>query len=242
MAEARKVLARVSEKFGFHHRGTANNSSAARPSMLGQGAARRTPSTACEQSDAILFGSVGGPKWEKLPPNEQPERARAPAAAQALRPLRQPAPRHVLSRADPRLADQDGIIADGFDVLWSANSPAASTSASRRRHAATATANVAVDTMVYKKSEIERIAHVAFKAAQARRKQRHARSTRPTCSRTACSGARPSTEVAKQYPDVKLDHHLRGQRRDAARQATRSSFDVCSAKTSSATSSATRWR
>src|ERR1051325_3284331 len=29
---------------------------------------------ACEAADAILFGSVGGPKWEKLPPNEQPER------------------------------------------------------------------------------------------------------------------------------------------------------------------------
>ena len=27
----------------------------------------------CEQADAILFGSVGGPKWEKLPPKEQPE-------------------------------------------------------------------------------------------------------------------------------------------------------------------------
>ncbi len=36
---------------------------------------------ACEASDAILFGSVGGPKWEKLPPNEQPERG-------ALLPLR----------------------------------------------------------------------------------------------------------------------------------------------------------
>src|SRR3954470_7933581 len=35
----------------------------------------------CEQSDAILFGSVGGPKWEKLPPKDQPERA-------ALLPLR----------------------------------------------------------------------------------------------------------------------------------------------------------
>ena len=35
----------------------------------------------CEQSDAILFGSVGGPKWERLPPKEQPERA-------ALLPLR----------------------------------------------------------------------------------------------------------------------------------------------------------
>ena len=36
---------------------------------------------ACENSDAILFGSVGGPKWENLPPKEQPERA-------ALLPLR----------------------------------------------------------------------------------------------------------------------------------------------------------
>src|SRR6201987_2153468 len=35
----------------------------------------------CSDSDAILFGSVGGPKWESLPPNEQPERA-------ALLPLR----------------------------------------------------------------------------------------------------------------------------------------------------------
>ena len=36
---------------------------------------------ACEESDAILFGSVGGPKWENLPPDEQPERG-------ALLPLR----------------------------------------------------------------------------------------------------------------------------------------------------------
>ncbi|NBX24162.1 MAG: hypothetical protein EBR52_08710, partial [Microbacteriaceae bacterium] len=35
----------------------------------------------CKSSTAVLFGSVGGPKWESLPPNEQPERA-------ALLPLR----------------------------------------------------------------------------------------------------------------------------------------------------------
>ena len=28
----------------------------------------------CENADAVLFGSVGGPKWEHLPPAEQPER------------------------------------------------------------------------------------------------------------------------------------------------------------------------
>ena len=36
---------------------------------------------ACEQANAILFGSVGGPKWENLPPDIQPERG-------ALMPLR----------------------------------------------------------------------------------------------------------------------------------------------------------
>ncbi|MGI9256082.1 MAG: isocitrate/isopropylmalate family dehydrogenase, partial [Salinispira sp.] len=35
----------------------------------------------CRGADAILFGSVGGPKWENLPPEKQPERA-------ALLPLR----------------------------------------------------------------------------------------------------------------------------------------------------------
>lgn len=33
----------------------------------------------CEQADAILFGSVGGPKWENLP--RKASRARRPAAA-----------------------------------------------------------------------------------------------------------------------------------------------------------------
>ena len=30
--------------------------------------------SACGEADAILFGSVGGPKWENLPPKEQPEK------------------------------------------------------------------------------------------------------------------------------------------------------------------------
>src|SRR5260221_9859475 len=71
----------------------------------------------CSASDAILFGSVGGPKWESLPPNEQPERA-------ALLPLRKyfnlfanlrPAicfPE--LTAASPLRPD---IVAGGFDIL-----------------------------------------------------------------------------------------------------------------------------
>ena len=51
----------------------------------------------CENSDAILFGSVGGPKWESLPPAKQPERA-------ALLPIRKRTPRPALSPTDCRLA------------------------------------------------------------------------------------------------------------------------------------------
>ena len=72
---------------------------------------------ACEAADAILFGSVGGPKWENLPPNEQPERG-------ALLPLR----KHfglfanlrpgicypALTSASPIRPD---LVAGGFDVL-----------------------------------------------------------------------------------------------------------------------------
>ncbi len=71
----------------------------------------------CEQADAILFGSVGGPKWEHLPPAEQPERG-------ALLPLRKhfklfsnlrPAKLYQgLEAFCPLRAD---IAANGFDIL-----------------------------------------------------------------------------------------------------------------------------
>ena len=72
---------------------------------------------ACEAASAILFGSVGGPKWESMPPAEQPERG-------ALLPLR----KHFglfanlrpsicypsLTHASPV---KNELIAGGFDVL-----------------------------------------------------------------------------------------------------------------------------
>ena len=54
----------------------------------------------CENSEAILFGSVGGPKWESLPPKEQPERAALLADSQGILTLRQCAPRPALPAID----------------------------------------------------------------------------------------------------------------------------------------------
>ncbi|TID29306.1 3-isopropylmalate dehydrogenase, partial [Avibacterium paragallinarum] len=80
MAEALKVLSAVQKKYDFQltYRhfdigGIAiDNHGTPLPAETLKG---------CEESDAILFGSVGGSKWEHLPPNQQPERG-------ALLPLR----------------------------------------------------------------------------------------------------------------------------------------------------------
>jgi 3-isopropylmalate dehydrogenase len=124
----------------------------------------------CEQSDAILFGSVGGPKWEKLPPKEQPERA-------ALLPLR----KHFTLFANIRpgllyreLADASPIkterIPDGIDIVCIRELTGGLYFGKPKETTTLPDGDVqAVDTMVYRKSEIERIAAVAVTTARARR-------------------------------------------------------------------------
>ena len=74
MVEAKKVLAAVTKKFNitfqlndFDVGGLAiDNHGVALPASTLKG---------CEYSNAILFGSIGGPKWVILPLEDRPERA-----------------------------------------------------------------------------------------------------------------------------------------------------------------------
>jgi 3-isopropylmalate dehydrogenase len=62
-----------------------------------------------------------------------------------------------------------------------------------------------IDTMVYKKSEIERIGHIAFKAAQGRSK--HLTSVdKANVLTNSVLWRETMIEVSKQYPDVTLAH------------------------------------
>ncbi|MES2739044.1 MAG: 3-isopropylmalate dehydrogenase [Verrucomicrobiota bacterium] len=162
--------------------------------------------TACEASDAILFGSVGGPKWEKLPPNEQPERG-------ALLPLR----KHfglfanlrpglcypALTASSPIRPD---LVEGGFDVLCVRELTGGLYFGQPKSRTTLPDGDIEViDTMVYKKSEIERIGHVAFKAAQLRRK--HVTSVdKANVLTNSVLWRETMLEVAKQYPDVTLAH------------------------------------
>ncbi|HYR59017.1 MAG TPA: isocitrate/isopropylmalate family dehydrogenase, partial [Chthoniobacteraceae bacterium] len=167
MAEARRVLGVVQGKFGLRLDFTEAHVGGIAIDACGHALPEETLRV-CRESDAILFGSVGGPKWETLPPDQQPERA-------ALLPLR----KHFALFANLRPAVcfpalthaspvKESIIAGGFDVLCVRELTGGLYFGQPKGQHEENGEPVAVDTMVYRRSEIERIAHVAFKAAQAR--------------------------------------------------------------------------
>src|SRR5580704_284590 len=159
----------------------------------------------CEQSDAILFGSVGGPKWEKLPPNQQPERA-------ALLPLR----KHFSLFANLRPAVclpelthaspvKESLIAGGFDVLCVRELTGGLYFGQPKGRHEENGETVVVDTMVYRLSEIERIAHVAFQAAQGRGKKLTS-IDKANVLENGVLWRQAVTEIGREYPDVQLSH------------------------------------
>lgn len=160
---------------------------------------------ACENSSAILFGSVGGPKWESLPPDQQPERG-------ALLPLRRhfglfanlrPAVCYpALTRSSPV---KDNLIEGGFDVLCVRELTGGLYFGSPKFRKEVDGEMTAVDTMVYRESEIVRIAEVAFQAAS-RRGRKVTSIDKANVLENGLLWRATVSEVAKRWPDVTLSH------------------------------------
>ncbi len=200
MKEAEKVLDVLAPAFGLSIQKTYADVGGIAIDNHGKALPQSTIDT-CEAADAILFGSVGGPKWEKLPPNEQPERG-------ALLPLRKHFGLYANLRPAiifPQLRDasplKPELIGDNFDVLVVRELTGGLYFGTPKGREG----DRAVDTMAYTVPEIERIAHVGFKAAQLRGKK--------LCSIDKANVLATSVlwrevveRIAKQYPDVALSH------------------------------------
>ena len=158
----------------------------------------------CKVSDAVLLGAVGGPKWDVIPdPNLRPERG-------ALLPLR----KHLGLYANLRPAIcypalvaasslKPELLEGGLDVLVVRELTGGMYFGLPKEN----DGNRAIDTCVYTKDEIVRIAHVGFQAAQKRGKK--------LCSvdkqnvlMTSVLWRATVEEVAKEYPEVQLSHLL----------------------------------
>jgi 3-isopropylmalate dehydrogenase len=161
----------------------------------------------CEGCDAILFGSVGGPKWEKLPPKEQPERA-------ALLPLR----RHFtlfanirpgllyreLCAASPIKTER---IPDGIDIVCIRELTGGLYFGKPKETTTLADGDVqAVDTMIYRRSEIERITATAIATARSRKKRLCSIDKANVLETSVLWRKTVSEYAAAHAPDIELSH------------------------------------
>ena len=202
IAEAEKVLATLIGKFGLEleiHKALIGGAAC---DETGVPLPRETLDMA-RNSDAVLLGAVGGPKWDTIERSVRPERGllqiRAGLGLYAnLRPV-------ILY---PDLADASPLkpeVVSGLDILIVRELTGGIYFGEPRGIRKKNGIREAFNTLIYNEQEIERISHVAFKVAE----QRNGR----VCSVDKANVLESTelwrevvTEVSAQYPDVRLQH------------------------------------
>lgn len=157
----------------------------------------------CLNSDAVLLGAVGGPKWDTLPVHLRPEGA-------ALLGLRKGLGLYANLRPAilyPALADASTLkreVIEGTDIMVIRELTGGLYFGEKKREK-TATGEVAVDTLIYTSEEIERIARLAFETAMKRNK-RLTSVDKANILESSRLWRDVVNQVAKDYPEVELTH------------------------------------
>src|SRR5437773_6560769 len=160
----------------------------------------------CRQSHAILFGAVGGPKWDDVAHEQRPERGLLALRKELdlyanLRPV---TCFSMLVDASPLKRS----VVEGTDIMVIRELTGGLYYGEPRGVERFADGGArAVNTMVYTTREIERVARMGFEVARKRRK--HLTSVDKNNVLVVSQLWREVvTRVAKDYPDVTLDHIL----------------------------------
>jgi 3-isopropylmalate dehydrogenase len=158
----------------------------------------------CESADAILFGAVGGPRYDTLPRPQRPEqgllRLRKHFDLYAnLRPaVVYPELAHASTLRPEVVAGLDLLILRELtgDIYFGQPRGVRTTESGERE---------GYDTMRYTESEIRRIAHTAFQTAR-KRSRRVCSVDKANVLETTQFWRDVVTEVHRDYPDVELSH------------------------------------
>ena len=156
-------------------------------------------------ADATLLGAVGLPEFDNAPPEKRPERGllgirKALEVYANLRPV----------RSYKALIDSSPLkneLVDGTDMIIVRELTGGLYYGTPRGISGTGAEERAVNTMVYTRAEIERVAHMAFQLARKRRRKVTS-VDKSNVLENSQLWRRVVTEVAAGYPDITLDHVL----------------------------------
>lgn len=157
------------------------------------------------KADATLMGAVGLPEFDNAPPDKRPERGllgirKALGVYANLRPV----------RAYSALLDSSPLknhLVDGVDMIIVRELTGGLYYGTPRGISGSGAEERAVNTMLYTRPEIERVAHMAFQLARKRRRKVTS-VDKSNVLENSQLWRRVVVEVASQYPDVALDHLL----------------------------------
>tara|TARA_B100001013_G_scaffold69529_1_gene36499 strand:+ start:131 stop:1222 length:1092 start_codon:yes stop_codon:yes gene_type:complete len=156
-------------------------------------------------SDAVLFGAVGGPKWDDPSASMHPEDGLLQLRAQLgvfanIRPV----------KVYPKLTDSSVLkpeVLSGVDMVVVRELTGGLYYAQPKGRNQTPQGWTGVDTMRYSEHEIERVLRVGFELARGRRKKLASvdKANVLECSRL---WRQKAIELSEEYPDVELEHIL----------------------------------
>lgn len=158
---------------------------------------------ACKDSDAVLLGAVGGPKWDKEKSTNRPEQAilKLRKELNLFANIRPAFLFDILKEASPLKPE---ILEKGIDLLI-LRELTGGVYFGEHKTQSIDNELVASDDMSYKQSEIERIAKLGFEIARTRKK-RLCSVDKANVLDTSRLWRKVLDDMAKKYPDVELEH------------------------------------
>ena len=159
----------------------------------------------CQAADAILFGAVGGPKWDDPNAKDRPERGllalrKGLGVFANLRPV----------KVHPALIDASPLKPErlqGVDILVIRELTGGLYFGQPKKREMRGDCEWAVDTLEYYDYEIRRIVQLAFDLAQGRRKKVTS-VDKANVLESSRLWRQVAAQVGKEHPDVTLEHQL----------------------------------
>ncbi len=161
--------------------------------------------TACNKSDAVLLGAVGGPKWNDLKAHMRPEKGLLSLRA-GMKLFANLRPAVLYDELIPTSPLRPDLAKKGVDIMIVRELPGGIYFGDRGYRDG-ALGQEAYDTEVYSINEVERIAKIAFELAMTRKK-RITSVDKSNVLETSRLWRATVDRVAKGYPEVKVEHML----------------------------------